>query len=89
MIRAILFDLDGTLLDSAPDFIHCLNTLLEQNDKTKLPDDVIRQNVSDGSIKLIEIGFKIKSSNNNFADLRRQLLELYDKNLLKWADSIS
>ena len=70
MIRAILFDLDGTLLDSAPDFIHCLNTLLEQNDKTKLPDDVIRQNVSDGSIKLIEIGFKIKPSNNDFADLR-------------------
>ena len=86
MIRAILFDLDGTLLDSAPDFIHCLNTLLEQNDKTKLPDDVIRQNVSDGSIKLIEIGFKIKPSNNDFADLRRQLLDLYDKNLLKWAD---
>ena len=86
MIRAILFDLDGTLLDSAPDFIHCLNKLLEQNDKTKLPDDVIRQHVSDGSIKLIEIGFKIKPSNNDFADLRRQLLDLYDKNLLKWAD---
>ena len=86
MIKAILFDLDGTLLDSAPDFIHSLNTLLERNDKTKLPDNLIRQNVSDGTIKLIEIGFKIKPSNDAFADLRRQLLDLYDDNLLKWAN---
>ena len=86
MIKAILFDLDGTLLDSAPDFIHSLNTLLERNDKTKLPDNLIRQNVSDGTIKLIEIGFKIKPSDDAFADLRRQLLDLYDENLLKWAN---
>ena len=86
MIKAILFDLDGTLLDSAPDFIHSLNTLLERNGKTKLPNDLIRQNVSDGSIKLIEIGFKIKPSDDNFDDLRRQLLNLYDDNLLKWAN---
>lgn len=86
MIKAILFDLDGTLLDSAPDFIHSLNTLLERNDKTKLPDNLIRQNVSDGTIKLIEIGFKIKPSDDAFADLRRQLLDLYDDNLLKWAN---
>jgi len=86
LIKAILFDLDGTLLDSAPDFIHSLNTLLERNDKTKLPDNLIRQNVSDGTIKLIEIGFKIKPSDDAFADLRRQLLDLYDDNLLKWAN---
>lgn len=86
MIKAILFDLDGTLLDSAPDFIHSLNTLLERNDKIKLPDNLIRQNVSDGTIKLIEIGFKIKPSDDAFADLRRQLLDLYDDNLLKWAN---
>lgn len=86
MIKAILFDLDGTLLDSAPDFIHSLNTLLERNGKTKLPNDLIRQNVSDGTIKLIEIGFKIKPSDDAFADLRRQLLDLYDDNLLKWAN---
>ena len=86
MIKAILFDLDGTLLDSAPDFIHSLNTLLERNDKTKLPNNLIRQNVSDGTIKLIEIGFKIKPSDDAFADLRRQLLDLYDENLLKWAN---
>lgn len=86
MIKAILFDLDGTLLDSAPDFIHSLNTLLERNDKTKLPNNLIRQSVSDGTIKLIEIGFKIKPSDDAFADLRRQLLDLYDDNLLKWAN---
>ena len=86
MIKAILFDLDGTLLDSAPDFIHSLNTLLERNGKTKLPNDLIRQNVSDGTIKLIEIGFKIKPSDDDFDDLRRQLLDLYDDNLLKWAN---
>ena len=86
MIKAILFDLDGTLLDSAPDFIHSLNTLLERNDKIKLPDNLIRQNVSDGTIKLIEIGFKIKPSDDDFDDLRRQLLDLYDDNLLKWAN---
>ena len=53
MPKGVLFDLDGTLLDSAPDFIVSLNNLLKKYGKPKLDSEIIRANVSDGSWKLI------------------------------------
>ena len=42
MIRTILFDLDGTLADTAPDLAHALNVLLREEGWQPLPYDVIR-----------------------------------------------
>ena len=36
MIKGLLFDLDGTLLDSAPDFVYCLNSLLKKYEEENL-----------------------------------------------------
>ena len=55
MIKGLLFDLDGTLLDSAPDFVYCLNSLLEKYQKS--PTDA---NLFSGASELIE---KIKLNN--------------------------
>ena len=44
-IRAVMFDLDGTLLDTAPDFVVVLNQLLEENQRPALPADLIRASV--------------------------------------------
>jgi phosphoglycolate phosphatase-like HAD superfamily hydrolase len=52
----LLFDLDGTILDTSPDFVACLNQLLEQVGKPLVPDHKIRQTVSLGVKGLIKLG---------------------------------
>ena len=57
MPKGVLFDLDGTLLDSAPDFIVSLNNLLHKHNRPALDPEIIRSHVSDGSWKLVSLGF--------------------------------
>jgi phosphoglycolate phosphatase len=57
--QAILFDLDGTLLDSAPDFIFCLNLLREKYRLPALAPDLIREKVSDGANAMIKLAFNL------------------------------
>ncbi len=80
-IRAVLFDLDGTLLDTAPDLANALNYVLEQNGRTPLPYETIRQVVSHGGRALIELGFGTESEVAEFEQLRLQLLDYYKANI--------
>ena len=57
--KALLFDLDGTLLDTAPDFITALNKQLSLHGREPLPDHAIRTSVTNGSVGLIQSGFGI------------------------------
>ena len=41
-IRTVLFDLDGTLADTAPDLAYALNRLLQENARAPLPYEVLR-----------------------------------------------
>ena len=82
MAKGVLFDLDGTLLDSAPDFIESLNNLLQSHNQPKLDPEIIRSHVSDGSWKLISLGFNIKETDPECARLREELLHEYEKNSL-------
>ena len=77
----VLFDLDGTLIDTAPDFVLSLNKILESNGRKKLNKNIIRSHVSDGSAKLVEIGFKINENDAEFQKFRNELLNEYEKNL--------
>lgn len=76
-IRAVMFDLDGTLLDTAPDFVVVLNQLLEENQRPALPADLIRASVSNGARALVSLGFGIDEHDPHFERLRVRLLELY------------
>lgn len=76
-IRAVMFDLDGTLLDTAPDFVVVLNQLLEENQRPALPADLIRASVSNGARALVSLGFGIDDQDPEFERLRVRLLELY------------
>jgi N-acetyl-D-muramate 6-phosphate phosphatase len=76
-IRAVMFDLDGTLLDTAPDFIAVVNQLLQENNRAALPDEMIRACVSNGARALVMMAFNIDESHQDFASLRLRLLELY------------
>ena len=55
---AIIWDLDGTLIDSAPDLAQALNTLLREQGYASLEEDQVRTMIGNGLAKLIERGFK-------------------------------
>tara|TARA_B100000686_G_C16744253_1_gene948466 strand:- start:1024 stop:1686 length:663 start_codon:yes stop_codon:yes gene_type:complete len=84
MPKGVLFDLDGTLLDSAPDFIISLDNLLTKHNQPKLDPEIIRSHVSDGSLKLVSLGFNLDISDDKCAVLREELLEEYESNLLQY-----
>ena len=78
MINTILFDLDGTLVDTAPDLGHALNLQLQRHGKAPLTDAAIRPFASHGSRGLIGLGFGITPKDDNFIQMRDEYLALYD-----------
>jgi 2-phosphoglycolate phosphatase len=52
-----LFDLDGTLLDSAPDFVATLNRMLAERGDPAMPLDALRPHVSKGARAMLAAGF--------------------------------
>ena len=65
-LEAVLFDLDGTLLDSFPDFLVSLQNLNIESSIKEIDQAVVRTNVSDGSSKLLELVFNIDKNDKNF-----------------------
>lgn len=80
-IRAVMFDLDGTLLDTAPDFILVVNKLRNEYQYPPLAADVIRNSVSNGSKALVKVAFGIDENASEFEPIRQRLLELYLENI--------
>jgi N-acetyl-D-muramate 6-phosphate phosphatase len=80
-IKAVVFDLDGTLIDTAPDFIVVLNQLRQEEGQQPLPEKPIRDTVSHGARALISLGFNLEESDSEFERLRLRLLELYSNHL--------
>ena len=66
--QAVLFDLDGTLLDTAPDFLTATNRLLERKGMPLLPAESIRRLVTHGSVGIIKKVFELEEINNDFAN---------------------
>lgn len=82
-VRTVLFDLDGTLADTAPDLAYALNTLLEEEAKTKLPFETIRPAASHGGIALIKLGFGLSPDDPAFNRLRQRFLDIYQQNIAR------
>ncbi|MCG6976259.1 MAG: HAD-IA family hydrolase [Acidiferrobacterales bacterium] len=80
-IRTVLFDLDGTLADTAPDLALALNTLLKETGKPPLPYERIRQEASYGGTALVRLGFDLSPEDNEFAALRQRFLDLYQSRI--------
>lgn len=75
----ILFDLDGTLVDTAPDLGLALNMQRERHGLAPLPQDKIRPHASHGSRGLLALGFGLTPEDASFAQMRHEYLELYDE----------
>jgi len=80
-IQTVLFDLDGTLLDTAPDLAAALNTVLAENHRAPLPFEYIRPVVSHGGMALIHRGFGLEPADPAIEPLRQRLLEVYRANI--------
>jgi N-acetyl-D-muramate 6-phosphate phosphatase len=74
---AILFDLDGTLVDTAPDLVDALNTLLLEERRPPMPYAIARNEVSNGAVGLLRLGFGLGAADAEFELLRARFLELY------------
>jgi 2-phosphoglycolate phosphatase len=77
MIEAVLFDLDGTLVDTAPDMGGALNNLLIEEDLAPLPLDIIRPYVSQGGLVLTRLGFSDQVPESEIESLRLRFLDHY------------
>jgi phosphoglycolate phosphatase len=80
-MRAVLFDLDGTLADTAPDLGHALNLQRERHGLPPLPQEIIRPYASHGTVGLFDIGFGLTPQDARFAHMREEYLALYTANL--------
>ena len=80
-LNTILFDLDGTLIDTAPDMALSLNILLGEQKREALPYDTIRPVVSNGSQALVALGFADETDEDRLQQLKQRYLEIYQQNL--------
>jgi N-acetyl-D-muramate 6-phosphate phosphatase len=81
-VRCVLFDLDGTLVDTAPDLGFALNVLRREKGLEDLPMNTIRSQASHGARGLIRIGFALSPHHPEFAALREAFLRIYERNML-------
>lgn len=76
--RAVLFDLDGTLADTAPDLTGALNRLLVERNRAPVPHAITRRHTSSGARGMIGAGFGITPDHAEYPALRDRFLELYE-----------
>ncbi|ONG41332.1 phosphoglycolate phosphatase [Alkanindiges hydrocarboniclasticus] len=81
-MRAVLFDLDGTLIDTAPDFIRIIGLMCEQAQIQVPTDDLIRAQVSEGARAMVNLIYPdLEMNSPELLQMRQQFLEIYAQNI--------
>lgn len=88
-IEAVLFDLDGTLVDSAPDLVHVLNDMLRERSLPPMPYAVARNEVSNGAIGLVKLGFGARCSDSELGAMAERFREFYMRNICNYSKIFS
>jgi len=81
-VQAVLFDLDGTLIDSAPDLAAAANRLRVQHGLPALPYQALRPMVGTGARGMVHAAFGVGPDDARFIGLRDAFLDLYAQGLL-------
>ncbi len=81
VIKAVLFDLDGTFADTAPDLAAALNHTRSTRHLPPLPLEVLRPQSSHGSRGLLKTGFDIEPGHPDYDTLRDIFLDYYARNI--------
>jgi 2-phosphoglycolate phosphatase len=77
MLQAVIFDLDGTLLDTEPDFTLVLNTQLQRHGRSPLEPAIVRRFVSAGAMAMVRAGFGLDDHDERTPELLQEFLDLY------------
>lgn len=80
-LKAVLFDLDGTLLDTAPEFYEIISAQLKKHGAAPIAFADFRTVVSDGARGMVQKAFGMDPSAPQFEPLRLEFLDLYRKHL--------
>lgn len=86
MIKGILFDLDGTFADTAPDLAAALNHVRGLRHLPPLPLETIRPQASHGSVGLLGLGFGVTPQDPDFDALRVDFLAYYNNHICVHTD---
>ncbi len=81
MVDAVLFDLDGTFADTAPDLGEALNHVRALRNLPPLPLEVIRPQASHGSRGLLKLGLDLDPGTPDYDTLRDAFLQHYEEHL--------
>ncbi|WP_342147720.1 HAD-IA family hydrolase [Rickettsiella endosymbiont of Aleochara curtula] len=80
-IKGILFDLDGTLLDTAADLTAALNQVLISQQAKPLSVNHVRPAISSGVAGLLKLGMGVDTQDPTFPSLRKQFLDYYTQHI--------
>lgn len=80
-ISAVLFDLDGTLLDTVPDLVYALNQIRLAESLPEIAVSEIRPIANLGSKAMVKTAFGIEETDPRFPAMRENFLNLYEKHL--------
>jgi phosphoglycolate phosphatase len=76
--RIVVFDLDGTLVDTAPDLINALNFILDREGLPPVPLHAARNMIGAGARKLIERGLELEGRAMSMEDVTRLTSDFID-----------
>lgn len=77
--RAILFDLDGTLVDTAPDLTMAVNAVRNERSLAPISVEALRPHVSGGSPAMLKMALDIDPSHHEYQETRKQFIHHYQK----------
>ena len=80
-VSAVLFDLDGTLIDTAPEFIHIGLQLRAEAGLAPIEPEIIWHSVSDGAIGMVQAALGMSADDPSFEQWRQRFLTLYETGL--------
>lgn len=81
-LAAVLFDLDGTLVDSAPDLAGATNDLLVRRGRPPLPLQALRPHGGSGARGMLGAAFGLKPGDEGYGPLRDEFLDHYETRML-------
>jgi phosphoglycolate phosphatase len=82
-VQAVLFDLDGTLVDSAPDLAGAANDLRAEHGMPPLPLQALRPMVGAGARGMVGLAFDKRPGDEGYEPLRERFLQIYGQRLLR------
>ncbi len=83
MTQAVLFDLDGTLVDTAPDLGYALNCMRATRGMPALPLAATRSFTSMGARGMLGVGLDVTPQHADYASMREEFLDIYERNLCR------